>query len=248
MRAGRAMSETRSPREAALGAIRDDGRWISGTTIGLLDDLLMHTIAMRDLYKSARCQTDEVHFRHLRLLFDAHYKEQFQLVDVLVDRIRALGGTDRISASVFLQGKPASCTLRSRLGPARAVERSARGSRIGAQHRSARRGLNGQEAGQSSGHDRAVEQVALLNDRQACVSDSSDWTVSDMANFRASRRARERAQRQRHGASQPPIAARRLGVPGHRRSTPRWPRCGHLRDDPEARWALRRRRTGFVMW
>lgn len=164
MRAGRAMSETRSPREAALGAIRDDGRWISGTTIGLLDDLLMHTIAMRDLYKSARCQTDEVHFRHLRLLFDAHYKEQFQLVDVLVDRIRALGGTDRISASVFLQGRPASYTLRGRLGPARLL------SDLLEAHESVLNavcpaGLNGQEAGQSSGHDRAVEQVALLNDR-----------------------------------------------------------------------------------
>jgi starvation-inducible DNA-binding protein len=149
-----------------LGRVRDDGRWTSSPTIGLLDELLMHTIAMRDLYKSARCRTDEVNFRHLRLLFDAHYKGQSQLVDVLVDRLRALGGADRISASVFLQGKPPSYTLRGRLTPARLLSDllDAHDSVLNTAYSA---GLNGQETGQSSARDCAVEQVALLNDRHS---------------------------------------------------------------------------------
>src|SRR5271165_2119077 len=72
-------------------------------TIALLNELLTHTLAVRDLYKSARCQAADIHVRHLRPLFDAHYQEQLRLVDVLVDRIRVLGGANRVLAGAFLQ-------------------------------------------------------------------------------------------------------------------------------------------------
>jgi len=78
----------------------------------LLDDLLAHTLPLRDLYKSARYQCDNIHFRHLRALLDTHYKEQLALVDVLVDRIRALGGASRVSAGTFLQSTPSCYALR----------------------------------------------------------------------------------------------------------------------------------------
>jgi DNA-binding ferritin-like protein len=42
------------------------------------------------MYKNARWQTADLQFRSLRQLFDGHYKEQIQLVDVLVDRMRVL--------------------------------------------------------------------------------------------------------------------------------------------------------------
>src|SRR5271154_5622814 len=88
-------------------------------TIVLLDELLMHTLPLRDLYKSARCRTADSHICHLHPLFDAHYKEQLALVDVLVDRIRALGGANRILAGAFLQGTLHRFPLRGHLAPTR---------------------------------------------------------------------------------------------------------------------------------
>lgn len=80
----------------------------------LLDELLAHSVRLRDLYKRARWQAADIQFRQVRLMFEAHYKEQLRLVDVLVDRIRMLGGAGRVLASVFLQDTQFSCPLRDR--------------------------------------------------------------------------------------------------------------------------------------
>jgi starvation-inducible DNA-binding protein len=66
------------------------------------------------LYKNARWQTSDIQYHHLRLLFDDHYKEQLRLVDVLIDRIRMLGGVGSVFAGVFLQGTQFSYALRGR--------------------------------------------------------------------------------------------------------------------------------------
>ena len=73
------------------------GDFTTHKTIVLLDELLTHTLPLRDLYKGARCQTADIHLCHLHPLFDAHYKEQLALVDVVVDRIRALGGASSVT-------------------------------------------------------------------------------------------------------------------------------------------------------
>src|ERR1700677_3113265 len=52
----------------------------SRRTAALLDELLVHSIKLRDLYKSARWQTADIQFSGLRALFDDHYKEQLRLV------------------------------------------------------------------------------------------------------------------------------------------------------------------------
>ncbi len=88
-------------------------------TIALLNELLTHTLAVRDLYKSARCQAADIHVRHLRPLFDTHYQEQLGLVDVLIDRIRVLGGANRVLAGTFLQGNLPSYAPRGRSAPNR---------------------------------------------------------------------------------------------------------------------------------
>lgn len=88
-------------------------------TIVLLDELLTHTLPLRDLYKSARCQAADTHLCHLHPLFDAHYKEQLALVDMLVDRIRTLGGASRILAGAFLQDTLPRFPLRGHLAPNR---------------------------------------------------------------------------------------------------------------------------------
>jgi hypothetical protein len=47
-------------------------------------------------------QTADIQFRGLRILFDDRYKEQLRLVDVLLDRLRMLGGAGRVLAGLLL--------------------------------------------------------------------------------------------------------------------------------------------------
>jgi starvation-inducible DNA-binding protein len=81
-------------------------------TIAVLEDLLAQSISLRDLYRIARWQTADIQYRRLRELFDRHYKEQLQLVDVLLDRIRTLGGGRQIFARNFLHGTQFTHALR----------------------------------------------------------------------------------------------------------------------------------------
>jgi hypothetical protein len=94
------------------------GGFAAHKAIVLLDELLTDTLFLRDLYKSARCQATDIHLRHLRPLFATHYEEQLALVDMLVDRIRALGGASRVLAGAFLPGTPPCYALRGHVAPA----------------------------------------------------------------------------------------------------------------------------------
>jgi starvation-inducible DNA-binding protein len=132
-------------------------------TIAVLEELLAQSICLRDLYRNARWQTADIQYRRLRLLFDRHYKEQLHLVDVLLDRIRALGGERQILARNFLQGtrfasalrgsKAASQLLNELLDAHESVLNTSRpdGSAIHAQW----------------AHDFAVGEVVLTNDAQS---------------------------------------------------------------------------------
>jgi starvation-inducible DNA-binding protein len=135
----------------------------SRRTAALLDELLVHSIKLRDLYKSARWQTADVRFRGMRALFDDHYKEQLRLVDVLLDRLRMLGGAGRALAGRLVQGAQFSSALRGELSLIRllrdlldahdAVLTAARS--------------NGDEYAHSAlSRDFAVGQVVLVNDMQ----------------------------------------------------------------------------------
>ena len=86
----------------------------SSETVDVLEELLAHSIHLRDMYKNARWQTADLQFRSLRQLFDGHYKEQIQLVDVLVDRIRVLNCAGGVFAGDFLHRKQFSQLLRGR--------------------------------------------------------------------------------------------------------------------------------------
>jgi hypothetical protein len=72
------------------------------------------SIRLRDLYRQARRRIGESQLEQLRTMFDAHYREQVRLVDVLVDRVRNSGGTGRIFAGNFLQDPQFSWDPRSR--------------------------------------------------------------------------------------------------------------------------------------
>ncbi|MGD0492266.1 MAG: ferritin-like domain-containing protein [Steroidobacteraceae bacterium] len=95
----------------------DDGA--SGSAAALLDELLIHSIKLRDLYKSARWQTTDIQFRDLRILFDDHYKQQLRLVDVLIDRLRMLGGEARVLVGLLLKDTQFSYALREKVSPIR---------------------------------------------------------------------------------------------------------------------------------
>jgi starvation-inducible DNA-binding protein len=89
-------------------------RRVLSETVKVLEELLDQSIRLRDLYKNARWQTDDVQFHRLRQLFDAHYLEQIRLVDVLIDRIRTLNGAARVFAGDFLHSNQFSQSLRGR--------------------------------------------------------------------------------------------------------------------------------------
>jgi starvation-inducible DNA-binding protein len=54
--------------------------------------LLADTASLRDLYKKSHWQVGGPTFYQLHLLFDKHFGEQVELVDLLAERIQMLGG------------------------------------------------------------------------------------------------------------------------------------------------------------
>jgi starvation-inducible DNA-binding protein len=57
-----------------------------------LNQLLADTITLRDLYKKHHWQVSGATFYQLHLLFDKHFGEQSELVDLIAERIMMLGG------------------------------------------------------------------------------------------------------------------------------------------------------------
>ena len=57
-----------------------------------LNQLIADTMTLRDMYKKHHWQVIGPTFYQLHLLYDKHYKEQAELVDLLAERIQTLGG------------------------------------------------------------------------------------------------------------------------------------------------------------
>src|SRR6266481_5274984 len=57
-----------------------------------LNQVLADTMTLRDLYKKHHWQVAGHTFYQLHLLFDKHYEEQNELVDLIAERIQLLGG------------------------------------------------------------------------------------------------------------------------------------------------------------
>jgi len=57
-----------------------------------LNQLLADTMTLRDLYKKHHWQVSSPTFYQLHLLFDKHFGEQLELVDLVAERIMQLGG------------------------------------------------------------------------------------------------------------------------------------------------------------
>jgi starvation-inducible DNA-binding protein len=137
-------------------------------TVEVLEELLTHSIHLRDMYKNARWQTADIQFRSLRQMFDGHYNEQIRLVDVLVDRIRALNGAAGVFAGDFLHRTQLSQLLRGRASATLLLAEllDAHESVLNA---ALSPGTNEQQLNGSWTRDFAVGQVVLTNNEQSLV-------------------------------------------------------------------------------
>ena len=70
-------------------ALEDNARKQS---VEILNQVLVDTMTLRDLYKKHHWQMSGATFYQLHLLLDKHYEEQAALVDMIAERIMALGG------------------------------------------------------------------------------------------------------------------------------------------------------------
>jgi len=68
------------------------GEKICQASVERLNQILVDTMTVRDLYKKHHWQVSGKTFYQLHLLFDKHFDEQVELVDQLAERIQALGG------------------------------------------------------------------------------------------------------------------------------------------------------------
>ena len=65
---------------------------VCSKSVTALNQVLADTITIRDMYKKHHWQVAGHTFYQLHLLFDKHYEEQTELVDLLAERIQRLGG------------------------------------------------------------------------------------------------------------------------------------------------------------
>jgi starvation-inducible DNA-binding protein len=75
-------------RDLPIGISEDVRREVTGR----LNVLLADTASLRDLYKKAHWHVSGPTFYQLHLLFDKHFEQQVELVDLLAERIQILGG------------------------------------------------------------------------------------------------------------------------------------------------------------
>jgi starvation-inducible DNA-binding protein len=84
-------------------ALAEDTRRASADN---LNQVLADTITLRDLYKKHHWQVSGPTFYQLHLLFDKHFGEQNELVDLIAERIMMLGGV-----SIAMSADVAETTL-----------------------------------------------------------------------------------------------------------------------------------------
>jgi starvation-inducible DNA-binding protein len=60
--------------------------------VAILNQVLVDTMTLRDLYKKHHWQVSGATFYQLHLLYDKHYGEQAELVDAIAERVQTLGG------------------------------------------------------------------------------------------------------------------------------------------------------------
>ena len=124
----------------------------------VLNQILVETMTLRDLYKKHHWQVSGATFYQLHLLYDKHHTEQVELMDALAERIQTLGGI-----AVAMAGDVAEMT---------AIPRAPRG----------RESAPAQISRLLEAHETVILQVRRGADRTAILGDqgSNDLLVSDV--------------------------------------------------------------------
>ncbi|MGZ5858317.1 MAG: Dps family protein [Burkholderiaceae bacterium] len=65
---------------------------VCAESVELLNQILADTMSLRDMYKKHHWQVSGATFSQLHLLYDKHYEQQAELVDLIAERIQILGG------------------------------------------------------------------------------------------------------------------------------------------------------------
>ncbi|HEY0801078.1 MAG TPA: hypothetical protein VGD54_09550 [Steroidobacteraceae bacterium] len=152
---------TDRPPDAALAKAQSESR----DTVEVLEELLAHSIRLRDMYRNARQQTTDIQARRLHELWQAHYKEQIRLVDVLIDRIHELNGAGRVFAGDFLHCTPFCLLLPNHASTTRLLAELVDGHDT-VLCAATPSGINDGQLDRSWTRDFAVGQVVLVNDQQ----------------------------------------------------------------------------------
>jgi starvation-inducible DNA-binding protein len=140
-------------------------------SVEMLVQVQVDTMSLRDLYKKHHWQVSGPTFYQLHLLFDKHYEEQSGLVDLLAERIQALGGV-----SVAMAADVAEMTKVER-PPKGREEVPVQISRLLAAHelilKEAREYANkASDAGDEGTNDMLVSDIVRTNEQQV-------WFISE---------------------------------------------------------------------
>jgi len=140
----------------------------SRETVEALEELLTQSIHLRDLYKRACWRTPAAEHDGLRRLLDGHYKEQLRLVDLLIDRIRTLGGDGMVFAGDFLHSSRFPHLPRGR-GTAIRLLRELLDAHEWVLTTALPTGTNDAQSVRAHARDFALGQVVLANELQSSI-------------------------------------------------------------------------------
>ena len=140
-------------------------------SVDMLNQVLVDSMSIRDLYKKHHWQVSGPTFYQLHLLFDKHFEEQLELVDSIAERIQLLGGV-----SIAMAADVAEMTKVQR-PPRGREEVPVQISRLLAAHEiilneSHESGKKADDAGDDGTNDLLVSQVIRTNELQA-------WFISE---------------------------------------------------------------------
>jgi len=135
-------------------------------SVALLNQLLADTMTLRDLYKKHHWQASGPMFYPLHLLFDKHHDEQAELIDVIAERVQALGGTSIAMAADVAEATSLARPPREREESSQQLTRLADAHErvLHAAREAARRAA---ELGDDGTNDLLVSGVIRTNEKQA---------------------------------------------------------------------------------
>lgn len=140
-------------------------------SVDMLNQVLVDSMSIRDLYKKHHWQVSGPTFYQLHLLFDKHFGEQLELVDSIAERIQLLGGVTIAMAADVAEMTKVQRPPRGREEVPVQISRllAAHEIILNESHESAKKA---DEAGDDGTNDLLVSEVIRTNELQA-------WFISE---------------------------------------------------------------------